>query len=164
MCIRDRSNVCPTMCMIKDNFIDNVTHDTGSPRCIIIDHNNRVYIINNMLGRSVDTRRIQVGDSEAYIIGNTLFAGGTIAITTTKPYIIRRNIGYRTESSGVATISAGSTRVTVSHGLASAPSKVLVTPLGNIRVWVENITSTSFDIVTDTAPATDTKVAWLAEV
>jgi len=74
------------------------------------------------------------------------------------------NIGYTTENSGTATIPAGQTRVTVSHGLALAPSKVLVTPYGNARVWVENITNTSFDIVTDTAPTADLTVAWYAEV
>jgi hypothetical protein len=73
--------------------------------------------------------------------------------------------GYRrTVNTGVATIPAGQTRATVSHGLVTAPSKVLITPYGNIRVWVENITDTSFDIVTDTAPATNVPVAWYAEV
>jgi len=80
--------------------------------------------------------------------------------------VVRGNIGYVTENSGVATISAGSTRVTVSHGLANAPSKVLITPLGQPpnKLWVENITSTSFDIVTDTAPTADLNVSWQAEV
>jgi hypothetical protein len=77
---------------------------------------------------------------------------------------IRDIHGYKTQSSGVATIVAGSTRVTVSHGLVKVPSKVLVTPYANIRVWVENITDTSFDIVTDTAPTTNVNVAWYAEV
>jgi hypothetical protein len=67
------------------------------------------------------------------------------------------------KNSGVATIAAGSTRVTVSHGLVRAPRRVFVTPFGNIRVWVENITATSFDIVADVAPATEISVAWYAE-
>jgi len=80
--------------------------------------------------------------------------------------IIKRNIGYVTENSGTAVIPAGQTRVTVNHGLASAPSKVLITPLGQPtgKIWVENITSTSFDIVTDTAPTSNLTVAWYAEV
>jgi hypothetical protein len=78
--------------------------------------------------------------------------------------VIRNNHGYVNINSGVATIPAGSTRVTVSHGLVTAPSKVLVTPYGNARVWVENITATSFDIVTDVAPTADLRVAWYAEV
>jgi hypothetical protein len=79
--------------------------------------------------------------------------------------IVRRNINYLTENSGVATISAGSTRVTVSHGLATTPSKVLITPLAQPsgKLWVENITSTSFDIVTDTAPSSNLNVSWYAE-
>jgi len=69
-------------------------------------------------------------------------------------------------NSGVATITAGSTRVTVSHNLYKAPSKVLVTPLGLPpgKLWVENITASSFDIVTDTAPTADLQVAWYAEI
>ena len=80
--------------------------------------------------------------------------------------IVKRNIGYLTENSGVATIPAGSTRVTVSHGLTVTPSKILITPLAQPpgKLWVENITSTSFDIVTDTAPASNLNVSWCAEV
>jgi len=74
-------------------------------------------------------------------------------------YAVNRN-------SGQATISANSTRVTVSHGLNKAPSKVLITPLGTPpgKLWIENITASSFDIVTDTAPTADLKVTWYAEV
>jgi hypothetical protein len=80
--------------------------------------------------------------------------------------IVKRNIFYVTENSGVATITAGSTRVTVSHGLATTPSKILITPLAQPpgKLWVENITSTSFDIVTDTAPTSNLNVAWYAEI
>jgi len=69
-------------------------------------------------------------------------------------------------NSGVATISANSTSVTVSHMLVSTPSKVLITPLASPpgKLWVENITATSFDIATDTAPTADLQVAWYAEV
>ena len=82
--------------------------------------------------------------------------------------IVRYNLGYRTENSGVATLAAGDTRVTVNHGLVAKPSKVLITPLGQPpgKLWVDeaSITDTSFDIVTDTAPSADLHVAWYAEV
>jgi len=70
------------------------------------------------------------------------------------------------KSSGTSTILANQTRVTVNHNLVATPSKVLITPLATPpgKLWVENITSTSFDIVTDTAPTVDLKVAWYAEV
>jgi hypothetical protein len=67
-------------------------------------------------------------------------------------------------NSGVATILAGSTRVTVSHGLLSAPTKVLATPQANLKVWIENITATSFDIVVDVAPTVNVNVSWYAEI
>ena len=65
-----------------------------------------------------------------------------------------------------ATIPAGQTRVTVNHNLKRAPTIVMLTPLGQppSKLWVENITSTSFDIVTDTAPTSDLNVSWYAEV
>jgi len=90
-----------------------------------------------------------------------------IAPTLTGTHIeVEDNIGYVTENSGTATIPAGSTSVTVSHGLAAAPSKVLVTPIGDPgdRFWVANIGSSSFDIVVATAPAADIDFYWQAEV
>ena len=99
-----------------------------------------------------------------YIVAFNIFE--KYIVTQQSPRIVRGNIGYLTENSGVAKISAGSTSVTVSHGLATTPSKVLITPLGQPqgKLWVENITSTSFNIATDTAPTVDLNVAWYAEV
>jgi len=106
--------------------------------------------------------------SDVYIIECDLRGNGIGAIGNPQHLSGRvvHTLGYDTENSGVATISAGSTRVTVSHGLISAPSKVLITPLGQPagKLWVENITSTSFDIVTDTAPTSNLNIAWRAEV
>jgi len=93
-----------------------------------------------------------------------MFNSGDKSIYVAGDLKLFRNPIYRTENSGVATITAGSTRVTVPHGLPRAPTKVLLTPYASIKVWVENITSTSFDIVADVAPATDVNVSWYAEV
>ena len=87
----------------------------------------------------------------------------TFTLTHTGNPVIYR--GYRVQMSGVATIPAGQTSVTVSHGLAATPSKVLVTPRGNIgSVWVSARDSTSFTITCSTAPTADTMVDWYAEV
>jgi len=113
---------------------------------------------------------IASSSSNIYVVDNDMFNGFLLrAVTddgTNTNVVFRRNRGYTTENSGVATIPAGSTRVTVSHGLAKTPSKFQITPLGQPpgKLWVENITSTSFDIVTDTAPASDLNVSWYAEV
>jgi hypothetical protein len=84
------------------------------------------------------------------------------------PWVGDLNTTYYTElkkkNSGIAVLNSGSTRITVNHGLMGTPSKILITPYANIRVWIENITNTSFDIVTDTAPTTDVNIAWFAEI
>jgi len=106
--------------------------------------------------------------SELYVIAKDYLAKyrmeNNYGFTDTEPEKVLLKTGYR--NSGVAIITANSTKVTVSHELIKAPSKVLITPLGQPpgKLWVENITDTSFDIVTDTAPSEDLKIAWYAEV
>jgi hypothetical protein len=67
---------------------------------------------------------------------------------------------------GVAVLRANSTRVTVQHFINKLPSRVFITPIGKPpgMLWVENISNTSFDIVTDTAPTADLAIAWQAEI
>jgi hypothetical protein len=73
-------------------------------------------------------------------------------------YWLKRN-------SGTATIASGATSVTVNHGLACTPSKVVITPLAQPSgsLWVSNITSTSFTINISSAPSANLSVAWYAE-
>jgi hypothetical protein len=149
----------------------------------------KVSIIGNSVSNTYKAGIQLTGAVEVNIVGNNIYNPGLgwydigDATGTTKhvaafnivskslnltqtPRIVKGNMGYLTENSGVATISSGSTNVTVSHGLATTPSKVLLTPLGQPsgKLWVENITSTSFDIVTDTAPTSNLNVSWYAEV
>lgn len=65
--------------------------------------------------------------------------------------------------SGKATITSGTTSVTVTHGLGYTPTKVLCTPFGNVgNVWVTNATNTAFTINCSTAPGTNTDISWSA--
>jgi hypothetical protein len=124
---------------------------------------NKVMFIGNI---GVNARSYVVASNpnsnEIHIIFNNgnkpIYPGGNVKLM--------KNPIYVTENSGTAVISASSTRVTVSHGLARAPTKVLITPLGQPqgKLWIENITTTSFDIVTDSAPTNDLTIAWYAEV
>ena len=150
----DRMNIY----IVTDNIINNITklflyyvHTTSTLYSII--RNNIFLNASPTLGTYIAS-----GASAAHYID----ADPDIIISSASGltiYRLRRN-------SGVATIPAGSTRITVSHGLASTPAKLQITPLGQPagKLWVENITSTSFDIVTDTAPTADLKVSWQAEV
>jgi len=109
----------------------------------------------------------EIGTANYNVIAYNLFYGNKTAhvVKAGANTVVRRNTGYPTEASGAATIPAGQTSVTVNHGLPQAPTKVLVTPTGNLgAVWVENITSTTFSIRCSTAPAADTVVYWYAEV
>jgi len=157
---------------VRDNtnniVVDNVV--TGfSDGIMVWKASNNIIARNRVYNNSRSDIYIYDASSSNNIIEFNNFVGSTspsIIIDDGTNTIKRRNLGYQTEASGVATISAGSTRVTVSHGLAKTPSKFQITPLGQPagKLWVENITSTSFDIVTDTAPASDLKVSWYAEV
>jgi len=75
------------------------------------------------------------------------------------------NLYWLKRNSGTATIASGATSVTVNHGLACTPSKVVITPLGQPsgNLWVSNITSTSFTINISTAPSSNLSVVWVAE-
>ena len=149
----------------------NIFKDPKTPRhSVMLDGATYVLVFNNMI---VNNNGYAQGISESGTADYNVIMHNDVK-TAVSPKIskvgantvVKYNIGYYTEKSGVATIPAGSTRVTVSHGLIQAPSKVLITPLGQPlgKLWVENITSTSFDIVTDTAPTADLNVSWQAEV
>ena len=85
--------------------------------------------------------------------------------------IVRRNIGYRTVNSGVATFSGdgSTTEFRIEHGLVSTPSKYGVSPLTPDAHADKTITvdSTYIIITFSTAPPSGTdnlKFGWWAEV
>ena len=158
--------------LISNSRIQNNCSSSGCSQVEIAG--GRAVIVGNLF---METRSPKVADyhikitgGEVAVVGNHMppsFSGALGIINEAGgTRLIRDNYGYTNVSSGVATISAGSTRITVSHGLVTAPSKVIITPLGQPpgKLWVENITSTSFDIVIDTAPSSNLNVAWYAEV
>jgi hypothetical protein len=106
-------------------------------------------------------------DGETVLVNPLLEeVGGTIFVGPKAVVIGGVLNGRPMQLTGVATIPAGQVRVTVSHRLPRAPGKIFITPIAQPpgKLWVENITSTSFDIVTDTAPASDLRISWYAEV
>ena len=81
--------------------------------------------------------------------------------------VINQNSGYKTENRGVATIPAGSTSVTVLHGLSTTPdrSKFSITPLDDLgsattRFFVGPPNSTQFLIGINAAASGDKSFAW----
>ena len=157
---------------VANNIFDSLRGNDTNPSYAIsaLKVNNIIAKNNIVYGNNTTHYAVRIGtDASNVTVEDNVFTElkvKPLLIEGGTNIVIRRNKGYLTENSGVATIPAGSTRVTVSHGLASTPTKFQITPLGQPagKLWVENITSTSFDIVTDTAPASNLNVSWYAEV
>ncbi len=92
-------------------------------------------------------------DAIQFAIDKAFSEGGGVVLVRRGTYVVDR------------TIQLKSNVVLEGEGMGlTVFAKVLVTPYGNVRVWVENRTSTTFDIVTDVAPTSNVQVAWYAEV
>ncbi|MBW2649201.1 MAG: right-handed parallel beta-helix repeat-containing protein [Deltaproteobacteria bacterium] len=92
---------------------------------------------------------------------------GAINITGTPAptnYTIRNNIGFPTESSGIATIPSGQTSVTVAHGLAGTPTSVVLGPThAEVVDAVWSADDTNIIITVPSAVSADRQIAWYAE-
>ena len=88
-----------------------------------------------------------------------VFLGGVIPKVT-------NNGGFISDNHGSAVIPAGSTSITVNHGLALAPSSVNLTAGANATSQVRATTlgSTTFTITIATAPGSDATVYWEAKI
>lgn len=81
---------------------------------------------------------------------------------------VRGNRGYKTKSTGVATMASGATTVTVAHGLPQLVplSQITVTAPLNIgsatRLGVQNSVAGTFDISFNTAPGSAISLPWSA--
>jgi len=113
------------------------------------------------------TNNILRGDS-GYTISNSVSLGTN---ASTSPGIVVNNNVYenvtnifKLENSGTATISNGSTSVTVTHGLAGTPTEIQLTGThSEVKdAYVQNVGSTTFDIVVDSAVSADRTVYWKA--
>jgi parallel beta helix pectate lyase-like protein len=82
--------------------------------------------------------------------------------------IIRNNVGYITESKGIATIEKGVTSVIINHGLSYTPTagEITITPINKAindigNLWISNITSKQFTVNVRTDPgASGFTFAW----
>jgi hypothetical protein len=108
------------------------------------------------------------GGDERTHIHNNIFDNVTTPISGSRvPYIglIKHNKGYTTENKGTAVIPAGTTSVTVAHGLVGTPNVVKVTPRANIgAVWVSARDATNITISSETTSTQDVIVDWEAEL
>ncbi|RLC77390.1 MAG: hypothetical protein DRI61_11650, partial [Chloroflexi bacterium] len=102
---------------------------------------------------------------------NNIFTG-TVSLINTTDYVFKDNIGYVTEATGSYEITGDGTNTsfTISHGLATTPSQVLITPtnssMASATYWVSAKDATTFTITFSSAPASGTKLSfdWYAKV
>ena len=126
-------------------------------------------LMNNCFSRSKGTANQHrwginyvAGATNGAIIGCMAEGNKTGAIQAVEnSVLVRNNIGYPTEASGEATISSGSTSVTVTHGLAITPdlNKIRLVLKNNPtndpgNLWVSDATSTTFVINCRNDPGT----------
>lgn len=98
-----------------------------------------------------------VTDSQAYNNTSGPYASSTAGV------VVRNFIGFKTTNTGTGVITAASTSVVVTHGLAITPSasSITVTPTNNTtadygNIWVSGITSTQFTVNVRVAPGAST--------
>jgi len=123
-----------------------------------------IFVINNHMDNFQSTG---TNYTNIYIVGNT----GIINSYPTGA-ILKDNFDYKTENSGSAEITGdgSTTSFTISHGLSSTPSIVLITPtnssMASATWWVSAKSSSTFTITFSTAPSSGTKLSfdWYAEV
>jgi parallel beta-helix repeat protein len=80
--------------------------------------------------------------------------------------VTQYNIGHKTEASGSATILSGQTYVTVTHGLASTPTKIVVTGAHSetASLYVSSVSGTTLSVNVLSSVTADRIIYWYAEV
>lgn len=115
---------------------------------------------------------IKIGSNcDNYVILGNNVEGNTVAIvdnsfSTSITRNVESNQGYKTLARGVASIASGQTEVTINHGLASTPTKIIVSPydtnLAGTSYWSGSATSTTCKINIDVAQAASASFCWEA--
>jgi hypothetical protein len=128
---------------------------------------NDVQVVGNTI-RSCSSYGINAESRTGVFIANNKLVGNTTPMNLLNATgIIRNNTGYVTENSGTTTIASGQTSVTVNHGLATTPTRVVLTPTTDTagrRFWVSAKGATTFTITIDSTHTADISFDWRAQI
>lgn len=173
----------PTNIEIKDNIINNISNNGSSYYIFSVRTNavgDKYRICNNKItgldNSSTSSRILNIVAGNLYdlfeysnnvAIGNT-FKYATLSSLKANVLIITNNVGFKTENSGVATITGGSKTLNVNHLLDYSPTgygsdyTLHVLPMGVISgsIYVTNVTGSRFTINLENAPASDLQIMW----
>lgn len=150
--------------LVLGNIIKDVNYELVSGNAGIVINGNNNTVEGNRIIDSLDYTTYSIieenGDSNQIKNNNVDKPIQKTGANT----IIKGNIGYITENIGVATISAGSTSVTVNHGLAGTPTIVFIEvnhdELKDYKIT--NKTSTQFTVEVPNAVSADRTFTWKA--
>jgi len=168
---------------ISNNYIyDNARYrlydSNWAPNVVFIYNASDIVVARNTF-RAGKTQTSCIGifssSSNIYIVDNDMFNGYLITPVsddgTNTNVVFKRNRGYATKTSGVATFSGDgtTTQFKIPHGLVKGPSKVLATPASKDASGSFYVTADSTYIYVNyfTAPPTGTNnvvLYWYAEV
>lgn len=127
-------------------------------------------------GNSVNTLLspycINLGTQPNQLIENNILQGGSVATMncTGAGNVIRHNMGYTSENSGLGTIGNGKLVGTIVHGLSTTPSidDFRITATNNLgsstKIWMGTAGATQFTVNVNTDPGADATFAWSANV
>jgi hypothetical protein len=151
--------------IISNNTIVNGPLDGNYPSISIQSSNNN-NIVNNILNLTA-TLGINVDGNTNKVSDNRIITSGTPLTLAGNGNMVSRNIGYVSENSGAATITAGQTSATVTHGLTITPTRVQLTPTadtGGKRYWISAKAANTFTITIDSPYTSDITFDWRAVV
>jgi hypothetical protein len=101
---------------------------SGTTACMTLLGNDLGIVVDGLQFKSsTGTAVFELDSTNQVFIDGGSYSGFT-TFATNQPYAMRNIQGYKTEASGSAAINAGSGAVVVTHGLASTPDNVIVTP------------------------------------
>lgn len=149
----------------------NCYETTGNDNICIEDSSSYNIITNNSIQKSSGAARYGINEISGdynIISKNGIGAHGTAPVYKTGlNTIFEKNIGYVTDKTGNATITAAATTVEVTHGLAAAPTRVLLSPTtatAGKQYYVSAKADTTFTITIDSAHSADITFDWQAIV
>jgi len=145
------------------NQYDQICIAQGSLRCNVSNNS----VLKYSGGARYGINEISSSDYNVYV-GNVIntHTTGTMNITGANSSI-SKNIGYINENKGTATITTGQTTVDVTHGLAAAPTRVILSPTtatAGKDYYVSAKAASTFTITIDSAAEADISFDWQAIV
>lgn len=132
---------------------------------ISLSNSYRTMITNNIFVHTTTSIACNSNNLNCRIQGNDLGSALTGSLGTAG--IISNNLGYVTEKTGSATIAAAATTVNVTHGLAAAPTRVLLSPTtatAGKQYYVSAKAASTFTITIDSAAEADISFDWQAVI